>query len=165
MCNTNRPTRKWTCQQIIGNLTIKIPLKRDASGPKVRLDEFWELWIHWEMNWQLLVCRKVIIRFHPFRYPCKPNLTFVLRSPPKSGKGINMIFSPFIGDIPININKSIQEASLYQRLDLHLFLKCLVVLQQCLISVSKEFHKPGPDIRIDLSENIFFALWIVNTII
>ena len=46
------------------------------------------------------------------------------------------------------------------RLDLNSFLKCLVVLQ-CLNLISNEFHKDGPVTRIDRSENIFVALWIL----
>ena len=31
----------------------------------------------------------------------------------------------------------------------------------CLVFLSIEFHNPGPEVRIDRSENIFFALWIL----
>ena len=53
------------------------------------------------------------------------------------------------------LSKINQESYLVTRLDLNSFLTCLMVLQ-CLIIVSNEFHKVGPVTCKDGSESIFW---------
>ena len=87
----------------------------------------------------------------------------------KGQKGLewpSSIYKPRLHIYNTNLNMpqnyQISQSYLAIRLDLNSFVKCWMVLQ-CFILASNEFHKIGPVIRMDRSENIFFGF--MNTMI